>query len=133
MKKRSDLSPSPIKQINITSLVDVTLSILVIFILVTPLIEQGITLQLPATSPVRLKLKKTIIISISKEGEYFLGNRKVNLATLKKNCLRLAQEEPKKGIIVRADRKVAYEKVVKVLDIVKSAGISYVGLATQKR
>jgi len=125
-------SYTPISQINITSLVDVTMVLLIVFILITPIMLHGINVQLPQASSERMNVSKdAITISISRQGNLYLDNARVTDELLKKRLKIIVESTQNTCVIIKADKFVKYEEVVKVLDIVKKLGISRVGLPTR--
>jgi len=131
MKLSQKYEQALFNQINLTNLIDVALSILIIFIIVFPVIQQGINVRLPTASIQKISVTESIIISISERGNYYLGNRQYELAQLSERLKKLGEKNPEISVIVKADRAVAYAKVIKVLDAVRQAGIVKVGLATR--
>lgn len=117
-------------EINVTNLVDVMLVLLIIFILIAPVMEQGISVNLPKISDQKMKLPESVTVSIGKEGELFLGKELVNLEELKARLTEVAQNAPETSVIVRADKEIQYDIVVQVLDQVRSAGLTKLGMAT---
>ncbi len=116
--------------INITPLVDVMLVLLVIFMVTTPMLVKGIKVNLPKTHSGTTKIdKKDLIISIDKNGNYFIDKSPTTLEALK-DYLK-AHKQEFKSVIIKSDRTVEYGIVVHLIDIIKSEGISRVGLATQ--
>ena len=133
MKLSRKYEEALISQINVTNLVDVMLSLLIIFIIVAPVIQQGINVRLPTASAQKISVTKSVIVSISKRGNYYLGNRRYRFRQLAKKLKEISKKNPEISVIVKADRSVAYAKVIKVLDAVRQAGIVKVGLATRGR
>ncbi|MCK4400858.1 biopolymer transporter ExbD [bacterium] len=125
---------TPISQINITSLVDVTMVLLIVFILITPIMLHGINVQLPQASSKRMDISKdAVTISISKHGKIYLDNARVTHESLKKRLKIIVGSTQNTSVIIKADKFVKYGEVVKVLDIVRKSGISRVGLPTRVR
>ena len=133
MKLSQKYEQALINQINITNLVDVMLSLLIIFIIVAPVIQQGINVRLPAASAQKISVSKSLIISISRRGNYYFSNRRYRLPQLLKKLKKTREKNSEISVIVRADRTVAYAKVVNLLDALRQAGIVKVGLATRGR
>ncbi len=116
--------------INITPLVDVMLVLLVIFMVTTPMLVKGIKVNLPKTKSGVTKIeKKDIIISIDKNGRYYLDKVPIKLDALKDYL----KAHKGRTVIIKADSLVNYGTVVSLIDTVKSAGINRVGLATQPK
>lgn len=116
---------SVISDINLTNLIDVTMTVLICYILIAPLVEQGIDVNLPQASPHKIEQREPITVNISKNGQIYLGNNQITLDQLKK------QLKPEKGVIIKADKDVNYGTVIHVLDELNNAGITKVGMATQ--
>jgi len=116
--------------INITPLVDVVLVLLIIFMVTTPMLVKGIKVNLPKTSTSSINIeKKDIVISIDKKGNYYIDK-----VLVKDNALKdFLKSHRNKEVIIKSDKSVAYGIVVKLIDIVKTSGISRVGLATEPK
>ncbi|MBU0477735.1 biopolymer transporter ExbD [bacterium] len=127
-------SYTPISQINITSLVDITMVLLIVFILVTPIMLHGINVQLPQASSERMNVSKdAVTISISRYGSLYLDNAKVTYESLRKRLKIIVESTQNTSVIIKADKSVNYGEVIKVLDIVRESGVSRVGLPTRVR
>lgn len=118
-------------QINVTSLVDVMLVLLIIFILIAPLIEHGIKIALPKASPSELD-RPDMIVKIAGD-KIYLNDDPVDTARLKSTLELVRKTAPDSVISVQADKKIPYERVIEVLDIIRLSGISNVALATDTR
>ncbi|MEW6534047.1 MAG: biopolymer transporter ExbD [Candidatus Auribacterota bacterium] len=119
-----------LNDINITPLVDVTMVMLIIFILIAPVIEQGITVKLPETSARTMAHEESVTISLSEDKKIFIGNTAVTLPQLEERLISLRESVPNLPVVLRADKGLAYEFIVKVLDTIQKAGITKLGLAT---
>lgn len=115
-------------QINVTSLVDVMLVLLIIFILIAPLIEHGISINLPQASPSELETPDHVIKVTDQK--YFLDENPVELALLKELMSQAWKSNPKVSVSIEADREIQYQKVIDVLDIIRESKITNVALAT---
>lgn len=123
---------STVADINVTSLVDVMMVLLIIFMLTAPFIQAGIQVKLPKAKSTVIKETDAVIVSVTKDRKVYVNNDLVpeeqlgsTLATLK-----AAGEE---RIFVRADQDVPYGAVMSVIGEVKAAGISDVGMITEKK
>ncbi len=119
-----------ITQINITNLVDIALTLVIILLMIAPMIEQGIEVSLPKSSPYEMKIEKSIIITVSSDNKYFIGSKQVDLEEMYK-FLKEKSQNKDFSVIVKGDEKVPYENIIKVLDIIKKCKIDLIGLATQ--
>ena len=121
---------SSVSDINVTSLVDVTMVLLIIFMLTAPFIQAGIKVKLPKARSTVIKETDAVVISVDKKGNIFINNEAVEEAQLADALmtLKVAGEE---RVFVRADEEVPYGVVMKVIGEVKGVGISDVGLITE--
>jgi biopolymer transport protein TolR len=119
-----------LSEINVTSLVDVTLVLLIIFMITSPLMQLGIQVNLPQAAAKTVETKGNLTITIKKDATVLIGDKAVPLAALPEE-LNQAREEGKKGILIRADEAVPYGAVVRVLDLARKSGIQDVGLVTE--
>ncbi len=129
-------------EINVTSLVDVMMTVLIIFILIAPIIEQGIDIELPSAKATRIDPpSEPVTVSIQeiyeggkKEGCIFVNEKRMRgnpYEQLELTLLEMKQNKPNLSVIIRADKKFRYEAVIKVLDVVRNSGITTLSLATQ--
>ncbi len=119
-----------LSEINVTSLVDVTLVLLIIFMITSPLMQLGIEVNLPKASSKPLERRETITITIRKDGALSMGGDLIPLAALGQS-LEAAKAKGAKGVMIRADKQVPYGAVVRVLDVARRQGIVEVGLVTE--
>ncbi len=118
--------------INVTPLVDVMLVLLIIFMVTAPMMTQGVDVNLPETTAKPLRQdEKPIIISIDQKGTISLGKIKGDLNLLRQELQKLAQKDPEKTILLKADKKVAYGIVAQVMADVKDAGFNKLGMVTK--
>ena len=119
-----------LSEINVTSLVDVTLVLLIIFMITSPLMQLGIEVNLPKASAKPIEKRETVTITVRKDGALSIAGELVPLAALGQSLER-AKARGAKGVLIRADRQVPYGAVVKVLDTARKQGIIEVGLVTE--
>jgi len=130
----------PMAEINVVPYIDVTLVLLIIFMITAPLIQSGVEVDLPqaASNPVEQDDKPApIIISIDKAGQYFidLGLGEEESAVSPQEILLLTaavrKNAPETAVYIRGDKQVEYGQVVTVMAALKNAGIENVGLMTE--
>lgn len=127
----------PVAELNITNLVDLGFTLLIIFMIATPLISQNssIPLELPTQSSEpekRPQKEQAIRIGVDKNGNYYWGDTRASLAQIRVN-LQAAGDSPKPPVIfIDADFRLQYQQVVAVLDEVKKAGLTKISLNTQQ-
>ncbi|MDD5556058.1 MAG: biopolymer transporter ExbD [bacterium] len=122
-----------IAEINLTSLIDVIFFVLVLFLLVAPIVEYGINVNLPAAAPKKIAEAESLTVNV-RGGEggarVYLGNERVTLDELAERLRALAAREPDAALILRADKELDYESVIRVIDRITEAGITRMGMAT---
>ena len=133
MKGRRRIRKGPITDVNVTSLVDVTLMLLIIFILVAPILNQGIELKLPEAASGTPEPEKGLRISLGPEGEMFLDGRPVLPQALDDELRLRAKRTPDLPVLVEGDHRLGYGTVLDVLDRARLACLTRVSLATQPR
>ena len=125
-------SYAPLAEINVTPMVDVMLVLLVIFMVTAPLLTVGVPLDLPKTSAAEVtEPKQPIVLSLDKEGGTFIGDERIDPATLKDRLTQLAAADPERIVYVRGDRTISYERLMDALGMVNSAGFSKVSLIAE--
>ena len=120
----------PMSDINVTPLVDVMLVLLVIFIIAAPLMSSRLELELPkASEPVAASPEPEAFVSISvdPQGQVFWDETPVDAAALKLRLIQTAQRNPETELQLRADTAVPYGKVVQLIGLAESAGLSRSG------
>jgi biopolymer transport protein ExbD len=120
-----------IKEINLTPLMDLTFILLITFIITFPLIEQGISVKLPEGSADSLSSEEACTITVDQEAKLFLDNKAVSLEELSVQLAELGRVNKDLSVMVRADERVRYGSVVKVLKILHDLKISKMALVTQ--
>lgn len=123
---------SSMSDINVTSLVDVMMVLLIIFMLTAPFIQAGIQVKLPKAKSTVIKETDAVVVSVTKDRKVYVNNDLVDAEHLGSTLatLKAAGEE---RIFVRADQDVPYGAVMSVIGEVKAAGISDVGMITEKK
>jgi len=127
---------SPQSDINITPLVDVCLVLLIIFMVVTPLLQSGIPVLLPETSkPEKYpEGQKQVKVAIQEDGKIFIGQDWVpTRAELTKRMEDMLAADPQKEVVIKADRRLKYRDVREVMKALNDAGFTKVGLITTKK
>lgn len=117
--------------INITNLVDVALTMVVVLLMIAPFVEQGIDVKLPTSAPATLSLDQTIIVTVATNHVYFLGSEKVTLPELYRKLNQKKAANPKTVVVLKGDENIPYKDLIKVLDTIKKCDITMVGLATE--
>ena len=123
----------PISEINVTPLVDVMLVLLVIFMITTPLMLNGIKLDLPKTkevNPINLSTSQ-IVLSYTSSGDYYIGPDKILKAEVISEVKSLFKKNKTDTLFLRADFSVKYGKVASLMSFLKRQGIVKIALVTE--
>ncbi|MGH7451437.1 MAG: ExbD/TolR family protein [bacterium] len=117
--------------INVTSLVDVTMVLLIVFIISAPFMRSGARVDLPKAEIRESQPQRAIIIAVDRTGQLFLNQEKVTMENLAAKVTQLRDRTPSLPILIEGDAAVAYGQVIKVMDAVRRAGIENVGLVLE--
>ena len=131
-RKTPLISLKQISEINLTPLMDLTFILLITFIITFPLIEQGIPIQLPHAKAQPLSSDEAQSITIDRDGALFLDEVPVSEDDFKAQMHALGAGASETTIMVRADERVQYAVVVRVLKILHAAGVTRMALVTQE-
>jgi len=122
--------------INVTSMADVMLVLLIIFMVVTPMLQKGQQVELAKTrNPVDMKeadRDDSVIIAITRDGKFYLGQDKVNVDDLAAKVNDLLATKLEKRVFVKSDSRAKYGDVVMVVDNIRNAGVDQIGLLTER-
>ena len=123
-----------IAQINVTPLVDVMLVLLVILMITAPMLQQGVSVNLPQATTTPLASQDTeAIVAVTADGKIHLDDTILSVEELQQQLSALAQAHPGQAIRLRADKTVPYGLVAEVMAVVRSAGITKIGMITVPR
>jgi len=121
-----------IAQINVTPLVDVMLVLLVIFMVTAPIIQQGVSVDLPKVGGGPLAAQEApLVVNIDRGGRVVLNDAAMSLDDLTQKLRTEAAAHPDRQLYVRADQSVPYGQVMRTMGAVRAAGLSKVGLVTE--
>lgn len=131
MGRRTTIKPlQTMNEVNMTPLIDLTFLLLITFIITMPLVEQGIPVNLPKGKTQSIEQKKSRSITVDVEGKVFLDKNPVTMDELAGQMKSLSASEPETPVLVRADEKLHYGKVVEILRILNDAQITRMALVT---
>ena len=119
-----------LSEINVTSLVDVTLVLLIIFMITSPLMQMGIQVNLPRASAKAVETRGNLVVTVRKDATLMVGDKVIPLAALPGE-LEQVLASGNKGVLIKADKAVPYGAVVRVLATARKTGIHDVGLITE--
>ena len=129
---------SYVADINVTPMVDVMLVLLIIFMVVAPLLQSGVSVTLPQSKypdPDPNIIKDTsAVIAIPNNGEYYMGRDKIALADIPQQVKKILKDKPapEQVVYVKSSTGVKYGEVVLVIDSIREAGFDRIGLVAEK-
>jgi biopolymer transport protein ExbD/biopolymer transport protein TolR len=130
-------APPVMSAINVIPMADIMLVLLIIFMVVTPMLQKGVSVDLaPVESPRDMKeadQDDAVLVAVGKDGTIYLGTDKIPLDQLKSRVSDMITNRVDKMVFVKSDMRAKYGVVVSVVDEVRGAGVDKLGLLTEKR
>jgi biopolymer transport protein ExbD len=122
--------------INVTPMADVMLVLLIIFMVITPMLQKGQSVDLARTrNPVDMKeadRDDAVLVAITRDGKFWLNQDRVNIDDLAAKVNDLLATRLEKTVFVKSDFRAKYGDVVQVVDSIRNAGVDRVGLLTER-
>jgi len=129
MKRRKS---ETLAEINITSLVDVALVLLIVFMIAAPFIRAGTKVVLPKAETREKHPKESMIIFVNQIGQVYFDGQNMTDAELKQRLERIYADSPDANVLLEGDVDAAYGRITTVIDAVRQAGYENVGLVLDK-
>lgn len=121
-----------ISQINVTPLVDVMLVLLVIFMVTAPILQQGVSVDLPeVTAAPLVGSEEQLLVVVARDGKVQLNDTPLAMEELQRKLNAIIRVKPDRQVYLRADKNVPYGKVVEVMAAVQTAGVRKLGMVTE--
>jgi len=114
--------------VNVTSLVDVMLVLLIIFMITAPIMQGGVDVELPRAEARPLSPKEGMVVTVNRDGRIFVDQTPVSYRDFRVTFRSLVATRKPTGVYLQADRRVPYGSVVRVLAVIRAAGVQNVGL-----
>ena len=122
----------PIAEINMIPLIDVSLVLLIIFMVMTPfLVQQQVKVNLPKSVAGSEAPDRPIVVSIQKQGDMNLNGKAVSISTLESELKPLLGPQRDRAVMIQADKDIALQFVVAVMDIAKKLQVSKLGISVE--
>ena len=131
-RRRGEGALQPSAEINVTSLVDVVLTLLVIFMITAPMLQGGVEVSVPRARTESVPSNEGVIVTVDREGAIYLGSTVVAWEEFERRFPAYVAEKGARNVYLRADRGVPYGRVVQVLGAMKSASVATVGLIAEE-
>jgi len=113
---------------NLTSMVDILFMLLIIVMITAPIMHAQVDLSLPKSSAAHITDESTATISVKSDGTIYLEQTQISLDDIPKKLWKLKQTKNLKSVALRADKKIDYGTVMKVIGAIKEGGIDDLGL-----
>lgn len=128
---------APMAEINVVPYIDVSLVLLIIFMITTPLLQSGVEVDLPKAEAKSIDPAQDppMIISITEDGRLFFDDgsqdeTEIDMEALIARVMAALQEKPGRAVLIRGDKSVDYGRVVTTMATLKRVGVASVGLMT---
>lgn len=126
-------------EINVVPYIDVTMVLLIIFMVTAPMLTQGVNVELPKTTaePVDTQDDEPMIVTVDRDGAYYINvggddeTQAVSMEEVAERVQKVLSVKPDKLLLVRGDKSVNYDSVIQLMVLLKGAGASSVGLVTE--
>ena len=126
----------PVSDINVTPMVDVMLVMLIIFMVITPMLSKGVSVDLVRTNnPIPMQAadkSDAILVAVTRDGKTYLNTTQMVPADLPPKVKDMLINRLDKTVFVKADSRARYERVVEVVDNLRAAGVDQLGLLTEQ-
>ena len=123
-------------EINAAPMVDVMLVLLIIFMVITPMLQKGVSVELAkAENPREMReadQDDAVVVAVTRDGKIYLGSEQLRIERLSEKIQDLLASKVDKTIYVKSDRRAKYGAVVDVVDTVRASGVDTLGLLTDK-
>jgi len=125
-----------VADINVTPMVDVMLVLLIIFMVITPMLQKGVSVDLAKTHNPRAMQdadkEDAVVVAVTRDGKVYLGSDQTEASQLAPKVKDMLAARVDKTVYIKSDSRAKYKDVVDVVDNVRSAGVDTVGLLTDK-
>ncbi len=129
-------APPPMADINVTPMVDVMLVMLIIFMVITPMLSKGVSVDLAKTkNPIPMAAadkSDAIVCAVTRDGKTYLNTTQLSPADMPAKVKDLLTNRIDKTVFVKSDSRARYERVVDVVDNLRAAGVDNIGLLTEQ-
>jgi biopolymer transport protein ExbD/biopolymer transport protein TolR len=129
-------APPPVSDINVTPMVDVMLVLLIIFMVITPMLSKGVSVDLVKTrNPIPMQAadkSDAVVVAVTKDGKTYLNTTQMPPEDMITRVKDMLLNRLDKTVFVKADSRARYERVVEVVDNLRAAGVDQLGLITEQ-
>jgi biopolymer transport protein ExbD len=130
------VAPPPVADINVTPMVDVMLVMLIIFMVITPMLSKGQSVDMVRTkNPIAMQSadkEDAVLVAVTRDGKAYLGSTQIKPEDLPQKVKDLLTNKLDKTCYLKADQRARYEKVVDVVNNMRAGGVDQLGLLTEQ-
>lgn len=132
MRRARHRGRSPLNaDINVTSLVDIAFVLLIIFMITAPMMQGGVDVRLPEAQVRPLESREALVVTVDRNGRIHVDQAEFRYADFRASFRAMVARRRPEGVYLRADRGVPYGEVVRVLAVMRAAGVENVGLVAE--
>lgn len=129
-RRRRDRTPVN-AEINVVSLIDVMMLLMVIFMITAPMMQGGVDVALPQAAAQPLEPTTGLVVTIDRTGRVFVDEQRMGFDEFRTGFQALVRQRTGSGVYLRADAAAPYGSVVRVLAVIRGAGVANVGLVAE--
>jgi biopolymer transport protein ExbD/biopolymer transport protein TolR len=118
-------------EINVVSLIDVMLLLMVIFMITAPMMQGGVDVALPRADVRPMEAKSGLVVTIMRDGRMAIDQTRLSFDEFRVSFASLASGRTQQGVYLSADQNVPYGTVVRVLAVMRAAGVGDIGLVAE--
>jgi len=135
-ERKGRRNAATINAINVTPMVDVMLVLLIIFMVITPMLSKGVSVDMVrARNPIAMDeadKEDALVVAITRDGKVFLGRGSIEPKELGTEVADVVKDRLDKTVYIKSDARAKYQTVVEVVNILRGSGVDQVGLLTEK-
>ena len=130
-KKRKQAKRFNMPEVSLTPLIDTALTLLVIFMITVPIVQNGIKVDLPQGNSKEIGSQQELVVTMSKDNKIYFNSYQIERKDLVQSVQKAMVQKEDLPVYIKADETLAYGKVIGIVDELKQAGIKFVAMATR--
>ena len=120
-------------EINVVSLIDVMMILLVIFMITAPMMQGGVDVNLPSAESKALEPKSGLVVTVMTNGTVYIDEEKFTDSEFASAFRTMVAKRAKDGVYLRGDKDVTYQRLMDIFSVMRRAGVENIGLVTEER
>jgi biopolymer transport protein ExbD/biopolymer transport protein TolR len=118
-------------EVNVVSLIDIAFVLLIIFMITAPMLQGGVDVQLPRAAARPLSTREGLIITVDRAGRVYVGEDGMSYEEFRAGFRAIIARRKPSGVYVRGDSRASYGNVLRVLAVIREAGVADVGMVAE--